>query len=228
MKKLTITALAIMLAMGSSFAQSKKNIDADDFSSVAFGVMGELELQQGSSFKVVLEGDDDLLDAVSVRVRDGRLLISKPDWRKARNKKLYAYVTMPEVEGVSVSGSGRVFNKGSIECDDLSLSVSGSGNIEFDSFSADKVKMSVSGSGEVSLEGKGADEADVSISGSGNVDAEDFKFEDAVVSISGSGKCTIWVTDAIRARISGSGDVYVKGDPNIDSRSSGSGKIRKY
>lgn len=228
MKKFIITALAITLVMGTGFSQSKKNIDADDFSSVAFGVMGELELEQGNSFSVVLEGDEDLLDAIKVRVTDGKLVISKPNWRLARNEKLYAYVTMPELEGVSVSGSGKVFNKGSIECDEVYFSVSGSGEIEFDSFSADDIKMRVSGSGEISLEGEDADRADVSISGSGNVDADGLKFEEAMVKISGSGKCTIWVTDAIKASISGSGDVYVKGDPNIDSRSSGSGKIRKY
>ena len=228
MKKLIITALALFLAIGSSFSQAKKNIDADDFTSIGFAVMGELEIEQGNSFRVVLEGDEDLLDAIKVKVTDGRLLISKPNWRQARNKKLYAYVTMPEIEGVSVSGSGRVINSGSIKCDDVSLRVSGSGDIDFDSFSAGNVKMSISGSGGLSMEGKGADMADVSISGSGSVKADDFKFEEASVSVSGSGKCTLWVTEAIRARISGSGNVYVKGDPNIDSKSSGSGKIRKY
>ena len=35
--------------------------------------------------------------------------------------KLTAYVTMPEIEGVSVSGSGKVINEGGISCDEVHL-----------------------------------------------------------------------------------------------------------
>lgn len=227
MKKVLITLLAGILVSSLSYSQTKKNIDVDDFSSVSFGVSGKLILEQGKNFKVVLEGDEDLLEAISVKVNDGRLVIKKPNWRIARNMKLTAYVTMPDIEGVSVSGSGSVINKGSIECDEVSLNVSGSGSIRFDGFSADEVDMGISGSGSVSIEGAGASFADISISGSGRVSAADFKVNKAEVGISGSGGCKLWVEDALEARISGSGSVYIKGDPNIDSRSSGSGKVRK-
>lgn len=227
MKKVLITLLVGILVSSLSYSQTKKNVDVDDFTSVSFGVSGNLTLEQGKNFKVVIEGDEELLEAISVRVTDGRLVIKKPNWRKARNMKLTAYVTMPEIEGVSVSGSGKVINEGSIRCDDVSLSVSGSGNIKFDGFSADEVRMRISGSGGVSIAGTGASFADVSISGSGRVSAADFKVAKAEIGISGSGGCKLWVDDAVKARISGSGSVYIKGDPSIDSRSSGSGKLRK-
>lgn len=189
---------------------------------------GEVYLKQGNQFSVTLEGDQDLLDEITTKVMNGKLLIRKPDWRKARNKKLTAYITMPEIDGLSMSGSGRLESEGSLNCDDLDISVSGSGSIKLNDLTADKVNVSISGSGSVALEGAGADVADLRISGSGSITSENLKVRDADVVISGSGRCKLWVEDALVARISGSGNLYYKGDPNIDAKSSGSGKVRSY
>jgi len=227
MKKLFTTIAILSFIVSAGMSQDRKNIDADDFTGISFGVWGYLTVEQGNTFKVVLEGDDELLDAIEVKVNNGRLTIRKPNWRKARNKKLTVYVTMPEIESLSVSGSGVLSNKGSLKCDDLKISVSGSGDVNLNGLSASSVKMGISGSGGVNLEGNGSKEASVSISGSGGVKAEEFKVEKMDVSISGSGRCKVWVEDSMYARVSGSGSIYYKGDPNIDAKSSGSGSVKK-
>jgi len=228
MRKLLSTVLLSAIVLAAATAQERKNIDADDFTAVSFGVAGDLTIEQGSTFKVVLEGDEKLLDEIEVKVRDNRLLIRKPNWRRAMNKRLTVRITMPEIEGISVSGSGGVSNKGAFNCDELSLKVSGSGHIDIDELSADILDIGISGSGGVKLEGKGADKADISISGSGGVRAADFRLERVDIGVSGSGGCKLWVEKALVARVSGSGSIYYKGDPNIDARSSGSGKVKKY
>lgn len=227
MKKIFSIVVIMTFMVSTGMSQSKINIDEDDFTGISFGVAGNLTLEQGNSFNVVLEGDEDLLDAIDVKVRDGRLTIRKPNWRQARNEKLTVYVTMPEIESLSVSGSGTLINKGSLKCDELNIGVSGSGDIELDNLSANSLDIGISGSG-VMLEGNGAEDASISISGSGGVTAEDFKLEKMEVSISGSGRCKVWVEDSLIARVSGSGSIYYKGDPNIDSKSSGSGKVKKF
>ncbi len=228
MKKLFVSTLALFFLTLSGFAQVKEKRDVDDFSSVAFGVSGDVFIKQGSQFSVTLEGDQDLLDEITTKVINGKLLIRKPDWRKARNEKLTAYITMPVIDGLSMSGSGRLVNEGPLNCDDLSISVSGSGSIKLDKLTTDEVSISISGSGSILAEGPGSDVADISISGSGSVTAENFKLGDADVAISGSGRCKIWVEDALVARISGSGSLYFKGDPNVDAKSSGSGKVKSF
>jgi hypothetical protein len=228
MKKVTGSVLAILFISLSGFAQVKEKRDLDNFSSVSAGVSGEIFITQGSQYSVTLEGDQDLLDEITTKVLNGKLLIRKPDWRKARNKKLTVYITMPEVEGLSMSGSGHLKNKGILNCDNLNISVSGSGSIRLKDLTADEVDISISGSGSVLAEGPGADITDIGISGSGSVTAENFKLSEADVTISGSGRCKIWVEDALVARISGSGSLYYKGDPNIDAKSSGSGRVKSF
>jgi len=218
MKKLFVSFLGLILFTFIGFAQEKEKRNVDDFSVVSFGVSGDVFIKQGSQFSVTLEGDQELLDAVTTRVSDGKLTIRKPDWRKARNKKLTAYITMPEIEGLGMSGSGKLRNEGALKCNKLKISVSGSGSVTIDDLTADDMDIRISGSGSVSLDGKGADMADIGISGSGSIIAENFRLEVADVGISGSGRCKLWAEKSLVARISGSGDLYYKGDPNVDAK----------
>ena len=135
---------------------------------------------------------------------------------------------MNEIEGLSVSGSGRLFSSGPVECDDVSLRVSGSGDLNLKKLSADRIACGISGSGNIGISGPGADSGEISVSGSGNFNSVDFKLKDLDVSISGSGGCKVFVTNDLKARVSGSGNVYYDGNPSrVDAKSSGSGKVRK-
>jgi hypothetical protein len=226
MKKFLNLILVSFLVLGCSFAQTKETRDVDDFTAVAFGVAGELILVQGSTFSVVLEGDEDFLEEIETTVRGNRLIIRHDSWFSFGNKKVTAYVTMPEVEGLSVSGSGKMIAEGSIRAEDLDMNVSGSGRIELMDLNAESIECSISGSGTIELKGK-AEDGELSISGSGDYYGQSFPLSTLDVSISGSGTCRTTVEDDLTARVSGSGDVYYSGSPRVDARVSGSGKVRK-
>lgn len=228
MKNIFISLLVIILIAPAALSQSREERHEKDFTAVAFGAPGTCTVETGSAFSVVLRGDRDLLDDIETYVRNGKLYIRKDNWTFARNKSLEAHVIMPEIEGLSVSGSGHLYTKGNVECDDLYLAVSGSGNIDIEHLSADEMDISVSGSGSVDIEGQGADMAEISVSGSGDVDVSVFRVDVVEVNISGSGSCNVWAEERLEARVSGSGDIYYKGNPNIDARTSGSGRIRKF
>ena len=44
-------------------------------------------------------------------------------------RKLHVYITMPELNGLGVSGSGKAEIKDAVKAEDLDLSVSGSGKL---------------------------------------------------------------------------------------------------
>ncbi|HCC71567.1 MAG TPA: hypothetical protein DEQ09_10525 [Bacteroidales bacterium] len=227
MKKFLSLILAVMLTAGFTYSQEKENRDVADFTGVAFGVAGKLILEQGNNFRVTLEGDKDYLDKIETIIRGDRLVIRHERWYSfGINKKVTVYVIMPEIEDLTVSGSGMLIAEGAIRTDDLDINVSGSGNIELADLNAESVDCSISGSGSIELNGE-AEEGEVSISGSGNYDGRDFKINSMDVSISGSGTCRALVNEDLEARISGSGDIYYDGSPRVDARVSGSGKVRK-
>jgi hypothetical protein len=126
----------------------------------------------------------------------------------------------------NVSGSGQMNVKGSAK--ELSSQVSGSGRVSLHVDVSGDSDFSISGSGKIEASGK-ADELKTSISGSGKVFASDLEVNKADIHISGSGNAEVNVKDELETRISGSGNVRYKGNPNkVNANSSGSGSVSKF
>lgn len=146
-RNLTIFILALLVSSAGS-AQDRQKRDVDGFTALSFGAAGELFLKQGNNFSVELEGDKDLLEVIETKVRNGHLVIRKTNWRIMRNERVTVYITMPEIDGLSVSGSGTLEAKGPVNAGDLEASVSGSGDIYYKG-DAQRVDARISGSGKV-------------------------------------------------------------------------------
>jgi len=151
------------------------------------------------------------------------------------------YVYGPYVDQIQLSGSG-IISTDTIVGEELSLRVSGSGDIETifigDDFEAkisgsgkmflyaecNNSNIEVSGSGRVKVEGS-AISSFYRISGSGKVSAYDFPVENATANISGSGNLYLNVDEEINGFISGSGNIFYIGNPDINCNISGSGRV---
>ena len=224
-----VTSLAVVLiTSGASMGQSgKETRNVSDFNQVSFGVAGNLTVKIGKPFSVVLEGDENYIDDIETYVRDGKLFIRNESTRFFTNERVDCYITMPSIEGLGVSGSGKAKIENPVEADKFNLSVSGSGKVYIADLSADTFGCSISGSGDVIIEGKGsADNGKIMISGSGSYSGDNFEVDHLTVNISGSGNCDCKAGDSLTATVSGSGNVNYYGSPRIDARSSGSGHVR--
>lgn len=222
-----IVALAVTSCFAGNQSDEKETRDLTGFTKVNFGVAGNLYINLGPEYKVVLEGDRSLLSDIITEVRGGKLIIRRDDWRLRMNERVTVYITMPEINGLGVSGSGKAEIKDAVKTDDMNLNVSGSGKIYTSDLNVDRLDCGISGSGNIELGSKGnISRGDISISGSGNFTGESASIEAADISISGSGNCTVNVTETLRASVSGSGDVTYIGNPKLDARVSGSGKVR--
>ena len=227
-----LTALIFAITVSTGFARSqsqdKETRDLKGFTKVNFGVAGDLYINLGSEFKVILEGDKAILDNIITEVTGGKLVIKNENWRMRMhtNEKVTVYITMPEINGLGVSGSGKAEIKDAVKAGDLNLSVSGSGKIYTGDISVSRLDCSISGSGDIYPGTGNVVKGDISISGSGNYSGESTKFESVEISVSGSGNCTCNVTESLRASVSGSGNVSYSGNPKVDARVSGSGKVR--
>ncbi len=177
-------------------------------------------ISQGSSLKVELEGSVSDLNKVETEVRFNTLVI-KLQRGTQRIKNVVAYVTLPKIEELDVSGSGHIKAKTDIKADDLVMDVSGSGKIKIDQLNANNLEIDISGSEK-------GQKLKFSISGSGDVEACGVEASDVEGDISGSGTACVWVTKKLNADISGSGKISYKGNPaKLYTDTSGSGKVRK-
>jgi hypothetical protein len=220
-------AITFSAAVAGTGVQEKETRNLSGFTKVSFGVAGELYISLGNEFRVVLEGDRNILRDIETEVTNDRLVIRKDNWHFNSNEKVTVYITMPAIKGLGVSGSGKAEIKDPVKTGDLNLSVSGSGRIYINEIAVDDLSCGISGSGDIVIKGSGdASNADISISGSGNYTGESFRIKSADISISGSGNCICNVSGSLKASVSGSGNVSYTGNPKIDARVSGSGKVR--
>jgi hypothetical protein len=251
MKKLILPLLLTFIASTSVLAQNRETRKVDSFTKISFRFPGKLYLKQGSPQKVEVEGDKDILEELETEVDGNRLIIGRPgkwfdwNWSNRDNQRVTVYITVPSIEGLSVSGSGDLIGQTKITGDDLNLNVSGSGSLQIDADVTGEVEADVSGSGDIDLKGKCrsfnsdvsgsgkvklsatiSDLADFGVSGSGRIMANGTA-SSVKATISGSGKVMAADLETTRCqvRISGSGDVEINVKNELDATISGSGSV---
>lgn len=239
----------LVFCVGYAFGQNRETRSVGTFTKIAFRVPGKLILRQGTPQKVELEGDKETLSKIDTEVSGDKLSIGREgrwmDWSWGDRDRINVYVTVKDLEAISVSGSGDLIGEGKFTTGDLKLSVSGSGSLQIEVTASGELNADVSGSGrlevkgscrsfESDISGSGkvvvsasiAEKADVSISGSGKLEASGTAKE-IKASISGSGKVYAANLEVERCevRISGSGDVEINVKSDLDATISGSGTV---
>lgn len=227
MKTLLSLVLSFCLCI-SVFAQQTETRTVKSFTKLSIAVPAEVHLSKGP-FKVTLDGDD--LSEIETYVKGGELVIkhkNTSNWSffSSDADDIVIYITMPELEGISMSGSGKLESKDQFSSKSMKLRVSGSGSLQVN-VATGQLEAHVSGSGKIETAGT-AQNFIAHISGSGKVKAEELRAQVVDVHISGSGSCYVHADNELEAHISGSGNVYYTGNPtNVNARTSGSGKISK-
>lgn len=114
----------------------------------------------------------------------------------------------------NVAGSGDIECK-QLKAADMDISVAGSGDLKIENALVTSVNASVAGSGTVKISGN-ADKANYSVAGSGDLYANDFKVQNISASVAGSGDIKCHAVEHLKARVSGSGTIGYKGNPELD------------
>lgn len=201
-----------------------------DFNAVAVSGSWKVAITYSETFSINIESDENLFDFFDIHVADNTLhLKTKQGYTvlspKCPNAVGRLSITMPVLTQVSGSGSttGTIsgFNRPE---SDLSVDLSGSGDITADNIITNNIKPTISGSGTFTATGKAKTMTAV-VSGSGKIHTANLEVATADVSISGSGSAELWVTEKLNVDISGSGTVRYKGTPTVSQSISGSGSI---
>lgn len=185
-----------------------------------------VEVRLDNTESVRLTGDDAAIRQIETVVEGGTLKIrfKRQSYRNSWGK-VTAYVSAKRLDALTQSGSGSITVLDPIGSKELNVSLSGSGRIAFES-AAEVCNASVSGSGRILANGR-ATECNASISGSGRFDGSGLKSQTANVKVSGSGNMDLHVDRQLDASISGSGNITYSGDAQTNVRTSGSGRVRK-
>lgn len=235
-----VVALAAFASMSASDNVTKK-FDNKDFVGLQVSDAFSVEIARSETYKVEVIVPEDYLPYVSVQQTGGKLSIGFNDLpRKLRSfksmKGFKAYVAMPELYSLQVSGSSKIEFRDtfSSEMRSIAIDCSGSSKIENLGLTAPSVSVNLSGAsrlnlnikaGDLNLEVDGASklaltgEADavkIKLSGASSIDAEKFDNKEVDLKQSGASKIEINIGHALCADVSGASRCVYYSDGKID------------
>lgn len=209
------------------FAQEKIEKKLSNFTSLMVSVNAEVHISQTNEHSIKIEGSSKLLEKIEIEQDGDKVKISYKDKTYNGLEKAVVWVNMNDIDKIGISGSGKLVNETPIKTENLSFSISGSGDVVLTDLEVENIKASISGSGDINISGNGvAKSISLAVSGSGKFNSERLQAQEVTTSISGSGNSRVWATERLKARVSGSGNVYYRGKAIVDAKISGSGSIK--
>ncbi|MFC1989544.1 head GIN domain-containing protein [Chloroflexota bacterium] len=212
--------------------------DFADFTYVSVEGTFDIKIDQSDSFSTTISADSNLFDYITV-TKEGQTLRIYLNPRHTFTdftlpvRSLKAVITMPELQGISLSGACKGTVTGFKSSRDFDLNVSGAsslsikdmeaGDAAFEVSGASKVSgtmnckdagFEVSGASKVELDGS-ADNAILTISGASKANMVDFELDDANVKLSGASEATVHAKGRLDAVLSAASSLYFLGNPTM-------------
>ena len=206
--------------------------EVGSFHSLSSSLPCTVYLSQGDKQEVRVESTEELAPKVLTTVENGTLKLKLEEGRYSKIV-LRMVITVPDIESIELRGSGSLVHEGILQASkDLSVRVSGSGDISLGAIACKAFDAHISGSGHARIQGEAAVDGDMDLStrGSGDIDMESVTATgNASVRTSGSGHIRlreVAVDGDMDLKTSGSGDIFVNGScHDVTASSSGSGNI---
>ncbi|KAA0990965.1 PspC domain-containing protein [Dyadobacter aurulentus] len=186
-----------------------KQFPVSDFNRIDIGGAYSIVVRQGAEFNVTADaqGQEDI-DDLKIFVEGNTLRVKRSAEFKLFNndwKRIGLVITMPTIEGVSLSGANKTLISGFKGLPKLEVDISGASKSELN-VETEQLTLGVSGASKITLRGS-AKSASLDASGACKIAATEMSIQNADVDASGASKVEL-------GRI-----------PNLDRHASGASKI---
>jgi hypothetical protein len=205
-----------------------KDYDFSGFTKVNVGSAFQTDIKQGQGYSTSVTIDDNLVDYLDVRVDGDTLTIGlKPRLSLGfRNTTLKAAITMPDLQGLDLSGATRTNVTGFSNTLPANVQVSGASQLR-GGYTTGQMRLQASGASTVELVGStGA--LDIEASGASTVRFDNLKSTDTNVRASGASNVTVNPSGRLTGDASGASTVAYVGNPTtVQVNTSGASNVRK-
>lgn len=218
---------------GSGKIISKNIVVSSDFSGISVPSIIDVEIAQGSSNSIRIEGSDNLLQYCDVSVNENTLnikLTKEAIHLSFKKFDVKVYVTAKTLNNIDISGTGDVDFKGEFNTSSLNFVISGTGDITIPALTASDFNVAIMGTGDVKAKGT-CEKAELTVSGTGDIDAALTGLQTLKATISGTGDIDLsGSTMDAEYKTFGTGDIDAKNmkAKNVTASSMGTGEIECY
>ena len=187
-----------------------------------------VELVSGKEGNITINGDENIINHIITEVEGSTLKIHfEKNKSYSYNSKLIITVPFEEISAVSLTGSGSIQTKDTINAKPFEINLAGSGDGNYN-VNSTNLNVSLSGSGDLKVTGI-TQNLDAKVAGSGDIDCSKLETQNADVNVAGSGDLKVNCIKNLTANVAGSGDIHYKNRPEtVDKKIVGSGDITSY
>jgi hypothetical protein len=193
------------------------------FHSVDLNAVGDVTVLQGAPQTLRVTVDDNIMQYITTTVTNGVLVIGVTPGVNLDRYDLVVDVTMPDIQGLSLTGVGSFRSVNLLQVDTLAVNLSGVATAILQ-LAVSHLTLTSSGVATMILSGT-ATTHDYTLSGEGTLGAFALDTDTSRVTISGVGPAELTASDQLDVTISGSGTVYYKGTPTVNANITGTGQI---
>ena len=183
----------------------------------------DVYIQQGAEQKIIVEGQQDIIDLLNHSVNNGVWEIDFDRNCVYNFDGMKIFITIPEVRSLQTINEGNIYSSDTLVVEDISLLTNGRGKISLDAI-ARHIDARTESIGDIEITGL-ANTTTYTIRGGGNIRGFDLIADEADITIRRSGNVEITVMRNLKVLIDGSGDVYFKGSPMKEITIDGSGEV---
>jgi hypothetical protein len=229
MKKIIFAVFALLILLkgnGQSDDTNKQTRQVSGFHGVDVSGGIDLYLSSGTESVSISAASSTIRDHIITEVENGILRIHiENNWNPGMgNPKMKAYVSINNLKYLEASGGGDIYLQNQIAAEDLSVRLSGGGNMS-GKLNASHLNIKQSGGSSVDLSGN-VNDLNLESSGGGNLKGYDLVTNFTTITASGGSDTEITVNKELRVYTSGGSDIRYKGAAKVLAiKSSGGGSL---
>jgi hypothetical protein len=174
------------------------------FTSISTEGAFKIEVTCQKDFSLEVEGDDNVLEFVTTKVGNNVLRLSNSKGYSV-NEPVKFKISVPNLEGLSVSGAGEI-------------EINGMNNEKFEIDSNGAPTIIVSGNTKL---------IDIDTNGAGKIDTYNLRASRAIVDSKGVTRVELDVAEQLDVTVSGPSSVVYKGNPVVNKTINGPGKVER-
>lgn len=208
--------------------QKKLPLEYFDGIHVKMGV--QLFINQGESYDAVIEAEDEIIDKVVIKNKNGELdiYIENPpgfnifDW-KSYKYPVKVYLTCRDIKELKASSGAKAESQGLLTAGQIDIEAFSGAQIKL-SLNASAVEAEASSGAQIKLDGQG-DGIEADASSGAQIDAYGFVASNGSGEASSGAQVRLFVNGKAKGSASSGGNVTVKGDVVLTSVDSSSGGV---
>jgi hypothetical protein len=196
-----------------------------------------LHIKIGSENKLTIKTDDSVINNINTTVENGTLNLMCKGQKKlwwdvvgifSTNKKIDFYLTVKKLNGITITGIGKIFIEDNIKSDNFTISNLGTADIQMHSISAANFKINILGGGDLKIDSLSAtNQMELNTSGSGHIYFNKINTPKLSLTITGNSTTNVknLIAKELHVLILGNGAVTIHGNADTQNiKIDGSGR----